>query len=195
MSLTLTCIVGSIIAARRERFLVASVLMILAGLCYRVAWFAALGLAIALVAVALPGGRSLIGRRAVWGCLGLGGVLAVSLAYQVEVGRFDAYFLLAQQVTQTPDQSLRFFCNLLVTQRTIEDQGLGALARAALSLQAAVAVALIVTSSVVGVMAWRRKTRDATMLYPALVGFVVMLGVLFAGNSAGWSRSIVLAAP
>jgi len=191
MSTTLLFMVGGILAATRERFLLAAVLMTAAGLCYPGAWAAAAGLAVGLVLLALPLGLGTAIRRSVWGLAGLTSILILGIFYQIDVGHFDAYFLADRGLTPTLGEAIRRFYDLVFVQKSVEQKPLGALARLALSVQAVLALALGVVALVA---AWLQR-RQADVVYPALAAGAVILTLPIASNSSGWNRSVVLAAP
>jgi hypothetical protein len=196
-SVALACVVGALLAAMRERFLTAALLMFFAGLCYPSSWFAALGLAVGLVLIALPLGEAAIVRRALWGLAGLASLLVLGLHDQFAYGHADAYLLMDSQrgldAKGFPGQD---FLRLIFTQNTVEQKLIGRFGGAVLAVQGAVAVSLSGAAAVVAALAWRRKGRDPALLYPALVGIAVVLSVLLlAANGGAWNRSVVLAAP
>ncbi len=197
-SLALAGVVGALLAAVRERFLLAATLMTCAGLCYPSAWFAAAGLAIGIVLVSLRLGRWTVLRRAAWGAAGLAS-LAILLVndHFAFGGHTTAYFVVDSQpglvAKGFPGED---FLRLLLTRSTPEQKSIGKFAAAVLSVQGAVAVGLSGWTTLLVASNWRIGKRDPADIYPALAGLVVTLVILFhTANSGAWNRSIVLAAP
>jgi hypothetical protein len=197
-SLALALVVGAILAAAREHYVVGALLLTAAGLCYPSAWFAAAGLAVGLVIVAVPLGADTVIRRAFWGAAGLASLVVLVLHDQFAFqGKFNAYFVLdTQPGLVAPGFPGEEFLRLLFTHNTLEQKKLGTFAGTILSIQAVITVLLTAAAAVVTGVQWRRRVRDPLQIYPALVGVAVVLLVLFhAANGGAWNRSIVLAAP
>jgi hypothetical protein len=197
-SLALMGVVGALLAAVRERFLLAAVLMTLAGLCYPSAWFAATGLAVGMVLVSLRLGRSILLRRAAWGAAGLASlaILLINDGFAFG-GHATAYFLADSQsglvAKGFPGED---FLRLLFTRSTAQQRLLGRFAGVVLAVQGALAVGLSGWTTLLVAAKWRRGSRDPSEIYPALAGLVVTLVILFHTTTGGaWNRSIVLAAP
>jgi hypothetical protein len=192
-SMALAFVVGALIAAVRERFVLCALLMTGAGLCYPSAWFAAGGLAVALVAVAYHRKRTDLVRRAVCGLLGLSSVLILTLISHP----WNAFFLADRQkgvqAEGFPGQDL---LRLVFTHGTTQQRNLGQFYGSVLSVQALITVALVAAAGVIAYVSWRRRGPDVSLVYPAAVGIAVVL-VVTALNSQGgaWNRSVVLAAP
>jgi hypothetical protein len=192
-SVALACVVGSILAATRERFFTAVLLMIVAGLCYSSAWFAAGGLTLGLIVVALPLGPAVIVRRTLWGLAGLGSLLVLACYDQLAVGHLNAYFLYQNQGGQ--GLSGQGFLALVFKQNTIVQKLMGRFSAAILALRAITALSLSGAATIVTGGAWRRKESDAAQIYPALVSITVTVTLVLLSNAGAWTRSIVLAAP
>lgn len=197
LSFALTCIVGALLAATRERFITAALLTIAAGLCYPSAWFAAGGLAIGLVVFALPLGPAVTLRRALWGVVGLGSLLLLGLYDQMSVGHFNAYFRLQDQpYTLRPHYFPGGgFLALVIKRNTPVQQLFGRFNGAILAVQAILAVSLSAAATFVTAWAWRRKKLTQSQLYPALAGLAVIVMLILVSNNAAWDRSVALAAP
>ncbi len=196
-SLALAGVVGALLAATREHFFVAAVLMTLAGLCYPSAIFAALGLALGLVLLAVPLGGATVARRALWGVAGLGSLLVLGLHDQLAFGHADAFLVMdtapGLRARGFPGQD---FLRLVFTHDTFEQRNIGPARAALLAAQAVVAVVLAGASAVALAVGWPRAGRDPGRLYPALVGLAVIGGILVDQATGGaWNRSVVLAAP
>ncbi len=190
MAVTLALLVGALLAAKSERFWVMATLMIAAGLCYPDSWAADLGLTIALVVVAMPHGRLQVIRRGLWGIAGLTSILILGIVYQAEFGHFDAYFLTVRQVDTGLAGGLKKYFNIVFRERGVEPRRLKPTGRLALSVQALSSMLLAASTFVVG--AFRRQP---ALIYPAFAGAGVIASILASGNDAGWTRSVVLAAP
>lgn len=192
-STALAFVVGAILAAVRERFLTAAVLMTLAGLCYPSAWYASVGLAVGLVVVALPEGRAQVLRRSLWGLAMLSWLPVLALIDQISFGRPTIYFV--EQSESSPFSPGRTFFQLMIGQNSTEQRQIGSNAAPLLTLQALIAIAIAVTAVVVAWRVWRRGAERALEVYPALAGVVVVLGMMVSSTAGTWNRSIVLAAP
>ena len=192
-SMALVGVVGALVAAVRERFLTAAVLMAAAGLCYPTAWLAAIGLAIGLVVAARRLGRETVIRRALWGAAGLSSLLLLPF---LEPGRPDAYFMIQTQrgalPTGFPGQD---FLRYLFTQGTVEQRRLGRALGTVLAVQAIVACSLTAAAGWVTARLFRRGEGTTSFLYPALAGICVVLGLVFVSNVGAWNRSVIMAAP
>jgi len=195
-AVALACVVGAVLAATRERFLIAALLMTAAGLCYPTGWFAAAGLAVGLVLVALPLGTAAVVRRALWGLAGFGSLLVLGLADQFAFGYADAFFRLDTQrgvgSVVSPGQA---FLRLVIQQNSYVQTLIGPFSARVLAFQAVLAVALAGAAAGVTAVAWRHQDRVASRIYPALVGLAVVLGLMAATSGGAWNRSVVLAAP
>ncbi len=197
-SLALLAIVAALIMAIRERFFLAAIFMTGAGLCYPSAWFAAGGLAIGMILVAHNQGNSLAIRRGLWGLAGLSSVVLLLIHdYFAFDGKATAFFLADSQsglvATGFPGQE---FLRLIFTRTTLEQRSIGSFGGAVLAVQGALAVLLTVWATVRTTVGWRQGDRSPNSVYPAMVGFAVMLSILLYGATGGaWNRSVVLAAP
>jgi hypothetical protein len=181
-SLALAGVVGAILAATRGRYCIGAILMTLAGLCYPSAWFAAAGLAAGMVIVAWPSGPGVVIRRALWGLAGLSSLVVLGVHDQIEFGHANAYLLMQTYASGPPVG--------FPGQPFLKRFG-----RDALSFQAVLALALVGSAFVLTAVGWMRKARDASRVYPAMVGVVVILGLFVADHVGIWNRSVVLAAP
>jgi len=196
-SLALACTVGAVLAATRERFLTGAVLFTLAGLCYPSAWFAAAGVAVGLVLLALPLGAGAVVRRALWGLAGLISLLVLGIHDQIAFGHYNAFVLMdAAPSLRAPGFPGRDLWRLVFQRTTSEQIRIGRFGAAVLAVQAVVAACLTGGALLVSAIAWRRRTLVAAQLYPALLALGVVLGVVIDSATGGaWNRSIVLAAP
>jgi hypothetical protein len=192
-SVALALLVGALIAAVRERFLVSALLMTGAGLCYPTAWFAAVGLAIALTVVAKQLGRAEMLRRGVYGLLGLGSLLVLFVVQRP----WNAFFLADhQQGVQAEGFPGQDVLRLVFTHGTIQQKHLGQFYGSVLSVQALLAVGLSAGAAAVAYVGWRRDGPDTATIYPAAVGLAVVVVVAALNSNGGaWNRSVVLAAP
>jgi hypothetical protein len=192
-SLALVFVLGALIAVIREHFLLGALLIAAAGLCYPSAWFAAFGLAVALVAIAYSSKRSEVARRAVYGALGLSSLLVLVIISRP----WNAYFLLDHQpglnAKGFPGED---FLRLVFTQNTIEQRFLDYRSASALAVQGVLAFLFVGAAVAIVAKDWRRHLPDAATFYPAAASLGVLLGVLaLNANGGAWNRSIVLAAP
>ncbi|HEV7524920.1 MAG TPA: hypothetical protein VGP92_08140 [Acidimicrobiia bacterium] len=192
-SLALAFVVGALIAAVRERYLLGAVLLTGAGLCYPSAWFAAIGVAVVLVALGSPFGVGEVLRRACYGFLGLASLFGLVLVDRP----WNALFLMdGQRGLRAPGFPGQDFLRLVFTHSTVEQRILGDWTAWVLAAQGLLAVGIAGAVGVLAVVAWRRHGQDVMLLYPAAVGVAVVLGVLaLNANGGAWNRSVVLAAP
>jgi hypothetical protein len=195
-SLALAGVVGALLAATRERFLLAAVLMTLAGLCYPTAWFAAGGLAVALALVGLSHGPRQAIRRGLWGLAGLASLVVLGVHDQLAFGHANAYVLVnTGPGLDTGGVPGTGFLRLVLHRNTAEQRRIGATAADALAVQGLLAVLLASAAAVRAAWAWLR-TRAEGDVYPAAVGLAVVVGILMLSATGGaWNRSVVLAAP
>jgi len=192
-SMALVGVVGALLAAIRERFLAAALLMAAAGLCYPTAWLAAIGLAIGLVVAARRLGKETVIRRALWGAAGLSSLLLLPF---FEPGRPDAYFIIQTQRGALPSGFPgQDFLRYLFTQNTVEQRRLGRAFGTVLAVQAIVACSVSAAAVWITERSFRRGEGTDSVLYPALVGVCVVLGLALVSNVGAWNRSVVIAAP
>ena len=195
-SLALAFEIGALLCAARARLLPAALLMTLAGLCYPTAWCAAIALVIGLAIMAIPLGRAMIVRRALWGVAGLGSLVVLGVHDQLAFHHFDAFFLAVDQRRARPSGFPGLdFLRLIFTQNTIAQDSIGSFSGAILAAQALLAIALVIAAAAVTRSWWRRKERDPMQLYPALTGVIVAASLVVVSTGGAWNRSIVLAAP
>jgi hypothetical protein len=168
--------------------------MIAGGLCYPSEWYAAVGLAIGLVLVAIPLGAITVIRRALWGMAGLASVLVVVYYDQLSNGHADAFFRLQAQV-RVAGSSLHAFVSLIFKRDSVDQMLIGRFYGAVLAFQAIAAILLAGSALAIAIGGWRRKEREPALLYPALIGIAVVVGTLLLPSTGSWNRSIVLAAP
>lgn len=195
-SVALAATTAALLAATRERFLIAAAMMTVAGLCYPSAWFAAVGLGVAMVVAGIALGSRQAIRRGLWGCAGLSSLVILALHDQVALGHFNAYVLVdtgpGLDATGFPGSSL---VRLVIGPTTPEQRPLGRVEADALALQAVLAVLVAVGATVAGAWRWARS-RAVDELYPGAVGLFVVVGIAMLGaNGGAWNRSVVLAAP
>jgi hypothetical protein len=193
-SVALALVVGSIIAATRERFFTAALLMTLAGICYPSAWFAAAGLACGLVLIALPLGRKVVVQRAFWGLAELSSLLVLVLFDQIAVGEGRAYFLSTTAAVGSVLAIGHNFYQLFVTENTVQQTQMGRTSAPLLSFQVLIAIGISVAGVVIAGREWLRKRWYALQIYPALVGIAVVAAVSVTPGKT-MNRSEVLAAP
>lgn len=185
-SVALACIVGAIIAATRERFWLSAVLMTAAGLCYPAAWFAALGLAVGLVVVAIPLGQSEVMRRGLWGLAGLSSLVIFAI---LNPGLQDYLTFEFQRGVKLPGLPGTQYFKTVVTESSAEQSVIGRGGGFFLALQT------VVGSGIAVAALWLSRARNARNLYPAYVAAAVFLGLIITNTSGSWNRSVVLAAP
>jgi hypothetical protein len=192
-SMALAFLVGALLAATRERFLVFVLLMTGAGLCYPSAWFAAFGVGLAVAVVAYRTQRSDLFRRAVWGVLGLASVVVLVLVSKP----WNAYFVsVRQKGVQAEGFPGQDFLRLVFTHGTIMQHNLGSFYGSVLSVQALIAVLLAGGACAIAYTSWRRYGPDVALVYPAAAGIAVVLIVMALNSNGGaWNRSVVVAAP
>ncbi len=196
-SLALVGVVGALVAATRQRFWAAAVLMTLAGLCYPSAMFAAFGLAVGLVVMAVPLGGHQMVRRGLWGLAGLGSLLVLGIHDQLAFGHADAFELMETspglRAKGVPGED---FLRLVFSRTTFEQRQIGRGSAVVLALQGVVAVVLAVASAVIAATGGRLRRWDPLRVYPAMVGLAVIGGIMVDQATGGaWNRSVVLAAP
>jgi len=167
--------------------------MTAAGLCYPTVWTAAIGLAIGLVVAVRQQGTEAVIRRALWGAAGLSSLLLLPF---LEPGPSDAYFVMVTQPRELPSGFPgQDFLRYLITQNTAEQRVLGRAFGAVLAVQTIVACSVSAAAAVVTERLFRRGEPTNSLLYPALVGLCVVLGLVFVSNAGAWNRSVVIAAP
>ncbi len=196
-SLALASVVGAAIAIGKGRYWAGALLLTAAGLCYPSAWFAAIGIAVALVATAWNLGDSVLMRRAFWGLAGFGSIAILFIDDQLSFRYVGAYFVEnTQRGVRASGYPGMDFLRMLFTQNTVEQHSIGGFAGAILAVQALLAIVLAVVGACLAWKSWRSVDHDKLIIYPAAIGVGVVLGVLFLSAGAGsWNRSIVLAAP
>ena len=192
-SSALACVVAAILAATRKRFLTMALLMTLAGLCYPTAWFTALGLTGGLILVALPLGRTAIVQRALWGLAGLSSLLIIGILDQIAFGQPLAYWVLDSNAADSLRATVHQLYQIFVSRDTIEQKQMGRRSAPIYSLQVVIALAIPIAGVAVTARQWLRNRRDALNIYPAMVGFTLIVGLVFTNNT--WNRGVVLAAP
>ena len=195
-SLALLGVVGALLAAARRHFLVAALLMTLAGLCYPSAVFAAVGLAVGLMLVAVPLGGATVVRRGLWGLAGLCSLLVLGIHDQIAFGHADAFYLMdAAPGLRGRGFPGEGFLRMVLSRNTPEQRPIGRGGAIVLAVQGVLAVVLTVVAAVLTAVGWRRD-RTPDVVYPALVGLAVIGGILVDQAIGGaWNRSVVLAAP
>ena len=196
-SMALALIAGAAIAIGKGRYWAGALLLTAAGLCYPSAWFAAIGIAVALVATARSLGDAVVVRRALWGLAGLSSIAILFVDDQLSFGYVGAYFV---ENTQRGVRATGYpgvdFLRMLFTQNTVEQHAIGGFAGTMLAVQALLAIVIAAIGTWLVWKAWRSGDHDNRIIYPAAIGVGVVLGVLFLSAGAGsWNRSIVLAAP
>jgi hypothetical protein len=197
ISLTLLCITGAVLAVTRHRYLLGMALMVVAGLCYPVAWFAAAGLAVGMVVVDRPVAWRETARR---GLYGLGGVvipiLVVCVGDQIAFGYWNAYFLESGvgSMASSFDPFSRLW-GVLISRNTIEQHFLGHHYAKVLAVQAALVLVLIAAAIVAAAFMWIKRNVDAATFYPAMIALFVLASIISSDAVSGWNRSIALAAP
>src|SRR5262249_29012811 len=96
-SLALAALLLGVAAAERGRLGAVAACLVVAGLCYPTAWFAAAGTGTVLVALERRRGLRRIATTALWAAAGLGAVPLLMLIDRLAFGRFDAFFVLMSQ--------------------------------------------------------------------------------------------------
>ena len=197
-SVALACTVGSVLAATRERFLIATLLMVVAGFCYPTAWFAAVGLTVGLIVIGLSVGPATVVRRAAWGLAGLASLLVLGIYDQITAGAFNGYFRIHSLTGASVGKALpgQKFLSMIILRDQPVQYFLGKFDGAVLAFQAVIALALAAAATIVAVRAWQRTRQSAAWVYPATIGLIVTVTLVFLNpNSGVWYRSVVLAAP
>ncbi len=143
-SLALALVVGAILSASREHYIVCALLLTAAGLCYPSAWFAAGGIAVGLVILAVPLGLDAVIRRTFWGVLGLTSVVILVLHDQFAFqGMYNAYFILdTQKFLVAKGFPGEEFLRIVFTHNTLEQKKLSTFAATLLGIQAVITVLL-----------------------------------------------------
>ena len=192
-SVALAGMVAAILAATRERFFTMALLLTLAGLCYPSAWFAALGLIAGLVLMALPLGPAAVLRRVLWGLAGLSSLLILGVLDQIAFGQADAYWVLTSNAADSLLATGHEFYLIFVSRDTIEQARMGRSAAPLYSVQVVIAILIPLASVVVVARDWLRDRRNVLYVYPAVVGLVFIVVLIFTNNT--WNRGVVFAAP
>jgi hypothetical protein len=192
-AIALACVVAAILAATRERFFTTALMMTLAGLCYPTAWFATVGLTGGLMLVALPLGWTAILKRALWGLAGLSSILILVIHDQIALGQAGAYFVLDSNAVDSLSKTVHQFYQIFVSRDTVEQTRMGRTWAPLYSVQVVIAIGISFASAGIAGRHWLRDRRDTSYVYPAMVGFVLILALIFTNNT--WNRGVVLAAP
>jgi hypothetical protein len=196
VSLALACIVGAVLAATRERFIVSALLMVIAGLCYPSAWFAAGGLAVGLFLAGLRRTPKEALRRGLWGLIGLGSLPLLCLYDYLTVHRFDAYFAVQNQVgAQIRGRPGHAYLELILKHDLSEQIRAGHFGAVMLAVQGIAAPLLLLAASLVTFVDWRQQLAKLRDLYALSVGLGVTVALILLTNPGAWQRSIALAAP
>lgn len=197
MSLALACILGAVLAATRDRFFVAALLMMGAGLCYPSAWLAAGGLTAGLVVAGLARSPKEAVRQGLWGVAGLGSLLLLGFYDYLAVNHLNAYFVVQAQrgASQLGGAAGQAYWDLIVRRDNQEQLQLGSFGGDMLAVQAVVATLLCLASVVPVAVAGVRRRVDVVDLYPLSVGVGVTLSLVVISTPGAWNRSIALAAP
>jgi hypothetical protein len=198
-SMALAGIVGTVVALRQKRVVLATVAMVVAAAAYPSVIYAFPAFVFALIAVD-PQCRSAlrVARRVGLALLALTPYVALWVHDQVVFHRWNLYSQIQSDAGVTvlpPKNPLSIVWHLVVKRDTITQVLQGPTASWWIAAQFLVATMLIGTAVFV---AWRHRRLSldlATEIYPVLIGLSVYTGVFLSGTTGGVYRGIVIAAP
>jgi len=187
VSLALALLFGAVLALNRGHLLTMAVLLCCANFCYPSAWYATVGLVIAVGVLGLQESPRAALRRAGWGCAGLLSIPLLMLHDQIVFGHFNAFFVLEAQSTD-PHLYLPGIPSSLVA-------NLGQPGTHVLVAQAVFALLLVGAAVAVVVIGRSRSGSFDADLVLALMSLSVVVGDVISSSAGTWSRSILLALP
>jgi hypothetical protein len=198
-SMALAGIVGTVVALRQKRVVLATVAMVVAAAAYPSVIYAFPAFVFALIAVD-PQCRSAlrVARRVGLALLALTPYVALWVHDQVVFHRWNLYSQIQSDAGVTvlpPKNPLSIVWHLVVKRDTITQVLQGPTASWWIAAQFLIATMLIGTAVFV---AWRHRRLGldlATEIYPVLIGLSVYTGVFLSGTTGGVYRGIVIAAP
>ena len=194
-SLALLGIIAAALAAAKNRPGWAALAIAVAVVSYSTAVFAAIGLVAAMVLSTWDQGWRAKVERAAWGLAGFASLAALAIHDQLVLHHWNAYSLIQNQTTKTFDLPGVQTFQLIVDRTTRTQRFIGPTGAWLMSVQAVLAIALIVAGCVLGFRWWWRNGRSTLDLYPAAIGATTLLFVLSSGTGSVWHRGVVLAAP
>ncbi|MEI7479400.1 MAG: hypothetical protein WCK25_03730 [Actinomycetes bacterium] len=198
-SMALAGIVGTVVALRQKRVVLATVAMVVAAAAYPSVIYAFPAFAFALIAVDPQCRTALrVVRRVCLALLALTPYVALWIHDQVVFHRWNLYSQIQSDAGVTvlpPKNPLSIVWHLVVKRDTITQVLQGPTASWWIAAQFLIATMLIGTAVFV---AWRHRRLGldlATEFYPVLIGLSVYTGVFLSGTTGGVYRGIVIAAP
>jgi len=198
-SMALAGIVGTVVALRQKRVVLATVAMVVAAAAYPSVIYAFPAFAFALIAVDPQCRTALrVVRRVCLALLALTPYVALWIHDQVVFHRWNLYSQIQSDAGVTvlpPKNPLSIVWHLVVKRDTITQVLQGPTASWWIAAQFLIATMLIGTAVFV---AWRHRRLGldlATEIYPVLIGLSVYTGVFLSGTTGGVYRGIVIAAP
>jgi hypothetical protein len=193
-SFALLTLLLAVAAAERGRLGAMSGFLIAGGLCYPSAWFAASGLGVALLGLAIGRGWQRVMIAALAAGASLGSILILAVIDHLSFGRSGAFFdFIAQAIdAQRP---LDFLWSV-ASNTSPQQKMLGTDGGRLFAIQTGLALTIVIAAVRSALVRWRRAgTRATADVLLACSALGVVIGLILMPNSAGFTRSIVLAAP
>ena len=198
-SMALAGIVGTIVALRHQRFVLATASMVVAAAAYPSVVYAFPAFVLALIMVD-PTCRTTrrVAQRTALGLVALSPYVALWIHDQVVFHRWNLYSQIQSDAGVTvfpPKNPLGIVWHLVVKRDTLTQVLQGPTASWWIAAQFLVATGLVAAAVMV---AWRHRHAGldyATEVYPVLIGLSVYVGVFLSGTTGGVYRGIVIAAP
>lgn len=198
-SMALFGVVGTIVALRFERFVLATVAMMVAAAAYPSVIYAFPAFLCALIVVDPTCRTKLaVAKRTCLGLLALSPYAALWVHDQVVFRRWNLFSQIQSDAGVTvfpPKNPVSIVWHLVVKRDTLTQVLQGPTASWWIAAQFAVATGLCGTAAV---LLWRNRRAGlnfATEVYPVLIGLSVYTGVFLSGTTGGVYRGIVIAAP
>jgi multisubunit Na+/H+ antiporter MnhC subunit len=197
--MALAGVIGTIVALRHQKFVLATFSMTVATFAYPSVIYALPAFLFALVAVD-PSCRTKlrVARRLALGLLSMSPYVALWIHDQVVFHRWNLYSQIQSNAGVTvfpPKNPLRIVWHLVIKRDTITQVLQGPTASWWIAAQFLIATGLCGTAAV---LLWRNRRAGldvATEVYPVLIGLSVYTGVFLSGTTGGVYRGIVVAAP
>ncbi len=198
-SMALAGLVGSIVALRHERYVLATAAMTVAAAAYPSVIYVFPAFVFALIAIDPQCRTALrVARRVGLAMFGLSPYVALWIHDQVVFHQWNLYSRIQSISGATifpPKNPLFIVWHLVVKRDTITQQLQGPTASWWIAAQFMVATGLIAGAVL---LAWRERHADldlATEVYPVLIGLFGYLGVFLSGSDSGVVRGIMICAP
>ena len=194
-SLALLGILVAALAAAHDRRVLLVVGLAVAVVSYSTAVFAAVGLLVGIVVSSWGGGVRPVVRNALWGAAGFVSLVVLAVHDQLTFHHWNAYSLVQDSSRQSFALPGVQTFDLIVRRTTRTQIFIGHTGAWLLSIQAALAIALVVAACTVGLRRWWRCGRSRLDLYPATIGAVALVCMMSSGTGSIWHRGVMLVAP